>query len=43
VSVTLGELMPGYVYQLDLHGVTAKDGTPIAHPTLYYTLNRLRQ
>ena len=43
VSVALGELVPGYVYQMDLHGVTAADGTPIAHPTLYYTLNRLRQ
>ena len=43
VSVSLDELVPGYVYQLDLKGLRGRDGTPVAHPTLYYTLNRTRR
>lgn len=42
VSLTLEDLVPGYVYQLDLNGLQSRDGTPVAHPRLYYTLNRLR-
>lgn len=42
VSVTVDEIVPGYVYQLDLRGVQSSDGTNLAHPTLYYTLNRAR-
>lgn len=43
VSLNLDDLVPGYVYQLDLQGLRARKGTPVAHPTLYYTLNRLRR
>jgi glucose/arabinose dehydrogenase len=43
VSLRLGELVPGYIHQLDLNGVRAADGTPVLNPTLYYTLNQLRQ
>lgn len=42
VSLKLETLRPGYVYQLDLEGLRAENGTPVAHPTLYYTLNRRR-
>ena len=42
MSLTLPELKAGYVYQLDLNGLQAEDGTDLAHGALYYTLNRLR-
>jgi glucose/arabinose dehydrogenase len=43
VSLALDELAPGYVYQLDLDGITGRDGTPLVNSTLYYTVNQLRQ
>jgi hypothetical protein len=43
VSLTLGELKPGYVYQMDLKGITGTDGTPLVNATAYYTINQLRQ
>jgi glucose/arabinose dehydrogenase len=42
VSLTLDDLAPGYVYQLDLSGLQTDDGTELALPPLYYTLNRLQ-
>jgi hypothetical protein len=42
VSLTLDNLVPGYVYQLDLGGLQTDDGTELALPPLYYTLNRLQ-
>ena len=43
VSVSLEELKRGYVYQLNLNGVQAQDGTPLTNETAYYTINKLRQ
>ena len=43
VSVSLEELKRGYVYQLNLNGVQAQDGTPLTNKTAYYTINKLRQ
>ncbi len=43
LAVDLADLTPGFVYQLDLKGLRSTDGLPLANPTLYYTLNRLRR
>ena len=43
VSVTLPELLAGKIYELNLNGVKAADGSEAFHPTAYYTLNRLRK
>ena len=43
VSLTLAELKPGYVHQVDLPTVKAADGTELVNTTVYYTLNQLRQ
>jgi glucose/arabinose dehydrogenase len=43
VSLTLDELQPRYVYQLDLNGITGADGEPLVNSTFYYTINQLRQ
>jgi hypothetical protein len=42
-SLTLEDLKPGFVYQMDLVGFTGRDGTPLVNSTVYYTLNQLRQ
>jgi glucose/arabinose dehydrogenase len=42
VSITLDELKAGYIYQLDLEGLRAEDGTRLVNRTAYYTLNHLR-
>lgn len=34
-------LRRGYVHELSVTGVRARDGAPVANPTAYYTLNRL--
>jgi hypothetical protein len=41
VRVTLGDLKPGRIYQLDLVGLISAGGRTLAHPTVCYTLNRL--
>jgi hypothetical protein len=41
-TVVLPEIERGYVYQLDLNGIAASDGTPLANSTLYYTVDQLR-
>ena len=41
VDISLGELMPDFVYQVELGGVVAADGSPVANPIGYYTANRL--
>ena len=43
VSLTLAELKPGYVHQIDLPEVRAADGTELVNSSIYYTLNHLRQ
>jgi glucose/arabinose dehydrogenase len=43
VSVTLAELKPGYVHQVDLPTLKAADGTELVNSTVYYTVNQLRQ
>jgi glucose/arabinose dehydrogenase len=43
VSLRLAELKPDYIYQLDLQGIRSADGTPLLNPSIYYTLNQLRQ
>jgi glucose/arabinose dehydrogenase len=43
VSLTLAELKPGYVHQVDLPTIKAADGTELVNSTVYYTLNQLRQ
>lgn len=42
VSVSLSRLEPGYVYELEISGVKAAHGSPLAHNRLFYTLNRLK-
>ena len=41
VDIDLAELMPDYIYQVDLSGIQGMDGSPVANPTGYYTANRL--
>ncbi|MBI1368700.1 MAG: hypothetical protein GC162_08625 [Planctomycetes bacterium] len=42
VSLTLSELMPGYIHELTLANLTTADEAhPIVNRTLYYALNRL--
>jgi len=41
VSLDLEKLNPGYVYQLNLNNLTAKDKTPVLNTFICYTLNRL--
>ncbi|MEM1094499.1 MAG: hypothetical protein AAGJ10_07835, partial [Bacteroidota bacterium] len=42
LSLALGELVPGFVYQIDFAGLRATNGRPLDNPHVYYTLNRLR-
>lgn len=41
VSVTLGELKPGYIYELKLGDITSAEGKPLANKLICYTLNNL--
>jgi cytochrome c5 len=42
VELTLDALEPGFIYRLEIDGLTARDGRPVQNPLAYYTLNRLR-
>lgn len=42
VSVDVGGLQAGYIYEFTLNGLKAADGTPLLHPLIAYTANRLR-
>ena len=41
MMVYLDKMNPGYIYQLDLKGVEAEDGSAVVNPLICYTLNRL--
>jgi glucose/arabinose dehydrogenase len=41
VSLTLGALKPGYVYELKLGDITNTQGVPLANKLICYTLNKL--
>lgn len=41
VTLALGGLRPGRVYELHLEGVKSADAEPLLHPEAYYTLNEL--
>ncbi|HEY0666977.1 MAG TPA: hypothetical protein VGD22_02305 [Sphingobacteriaceae bacterium] len=41
VSLTLGALKPGYVYELKLGNITNTTGNPLANKLICYTLNKL--
>lgn len=42
VSLALEELKPGYIYQLDLTGITSASGLALQNSPICYTLNNLR-
>ncbi|HEY8484894.1 MAG TPA: hypothetical protein VIL13_09800 [Longimicrobiales bacterium] len=42
VSLKLAELKKDYVFQLDMKGLVAEDGTPLINSTVFYTINQLR-
>jgi hypothetical protein len=42
VSLAVGGLKPGRVYELRLTGVLSAEKEPVLHPEAYYTLNNLR-
>jgi hypothetical protein len=42
VSLTLAELKPGYIYQLDLTGIKSANGVDLQNSPICYTLNNLR-
>lgn len=41
VELVLGDLKPGFVYELSVPTLRTTDGKPIANPLAYYTANRL--
>jgi hypothetical protein len=41
VSLTVGGLRKGRVYELHLDGIKSADGDAVLHPEGYYTLNEL--
>jgi glucose/arabinose dehydrogenase len=43
VSLKLGEMKPGYIYELQLKGLRANDGDALLNPLICYTLNRLKR
>jgi hypothetical protein len=42
LEVTIANLREGYVHEVELPQLKAKDGTPLWHRMAYYTLNRLK-
>jgi len=42
VSLSLEDLKPGYIYQLDLKGISGANGLPLQNTVICYTLNNLR-
>ncbi|MEX2568581.1 MAG: hypothetical protein WD431_21750 [Cyclobacteriaceae bacterium] len=42
INLTLGELKPGYVYELKLNNILSKEGRPLDNNLICYTLNNLR-
>ena len=42
ISLTLDDLKPGYVYELNLKDVKAADGSEVINTLVCYTINRLR-
>lgn len=43
LDVSIANLREGYVHELGLPQLKAKDGTPLWHRMAYYTLNRLKE
>jgi hypothetical protein len=41
VAVELSGLIPERIYQVDLQGIKAADGSELLHSSAYYTLNHL--
>ena len=41
VQLTLDEMRPGYVYELQASGIRNTQGQPLLHSAAYYTLNRV--
>ena len=41
VSLTLGDLKPGYLYELKLENIKSTNGRPLANKLICYTLNKL--
>ena len=42
ISLTLGDLKPGYIYELKLENIVSESGTPLANDLICYTVNKLR-
>ncbi|MDA0195460.1 MAG: PQQ-dependent sugar dehydrogenase [Bacteroidetes bacterium] len=43
VSLILGEMKPGYVYELTLRNIASENGEPLANALICYTVNKLKQ
>jgi glucose/arabinose dehydrogenase len=41
VTLTLDKITQGHVHHLDLSNIESKDGKPLWHPNVYYTLNQI--
>jgi len=41
VEIVLGQVEPGFIYELELIGIVSAQGAPIENPLAYYTVNRL--
>jgi hypothetical protein len=42
VSISLEQLKAGYIYELNLTGITAQNGTPLQNKLICYTVNQLK-
>ena len=40
-DLVLSELLPGFIYEIQLEGFQSASGEPMTNPTAYYTANRL--
>jgi hypothetical protein len=43
LEVSIGNLRTGYVHEFELPNLKAKDGTPLWHRMVYYTVNKLKE
>ena len=41
--IELADLVPGYIYEMNLQGMVDAQGTPMVNTRVYYTLNQLMQ
>jgi hypothetical protein len=43
VSLRLAEMKPGYVYEMQVHGIQSQNQLSLLNNTVYYTLNVVKK